>query len=277
MTELTVFQHDAVDVVDSREVAEMTGKEHKHLLRDIAGYVKIIEASSETKFGPADFFIPSTYKDAQDKPRPCYLLTKKGCDMVANKMTGDKGVLFTAAYVTAFEAMRQHIQSGTAALKQAETERRLQIMEKNAEARARAAKVRQAQFMAGKWDAAKISPQYQALALNGFIDGLSLPREAFGEVCTHTLDATAIADHLGVLSASGKPHNQAVAALIGELDLDEGEQALTPYSRNGHDGASMQYAPSVEEKVRAWLDGHGWPSPLPAGGKKYAVKYRKED
>ena len=37
----------------------------------------------------------------------------------------------------------------------------------------------------------------------------------------------------------------------------------------------MQYAPSVEDKVRAWLDSHGWPSPLPAGGKKYAVKYRK--
>ena len=111
MSNLEVFNFDGIDVVDSRQVAEMTGKEHKHLLRDIAGYVKIIEASSETKFGPADFFIPSTYKDAQDKPRPCYLLTKKGCDMVANKMTGEKGVLFTAAYVTAFEAMREHIQT----------------------------------------------------------------------------------------------------------------------------------------------------------------------
>lgn len=29
--------------------------------------------------------------------------------MVANKMTGEKGVLFTAAYVTAFEAMRKRI------------------------------------------------------------------------------------------------------------------------------------------------------------------------
>ena len=31
---------------------------------------------------------------------------------MANKMTGEKGVLFTAAYVTAFEKMREHIQSG---------------------------------------------------------------------------------------------------------------------------------------------------------------------
>ena len=36
--------------------------------------------------------------------------------MVANKMTGEKGVLFTAAYVTAFEAMRKHIEGGVMAL-----------------------------------------------------------------------------------------------------------------------------------------------------------------
>lgn len=34
---------------------------------------------------------------------PNYLITKKGCDMIANKMTGRKGVLFTAVYVSAFE------------------------------------------------------------------------------------------------------------------------------------------------------------------------------
>lgn len=274
MTELTVFQHDAVDVVDSRQVAEMIGKRHDNLIRDIKSYCDILSKTTDLKIEVSDFFIESSYKDSTGRTLPCYLLTKKGCDMVANKMTGEKGVLFTAAYVTAFEAMRQHIQSGTATLKQAETERRLQIMEKNAEARLMAEKTKQARLYTGKWDAAGIAPQYQALTLNGFIDGLALPREAFQDVCTHPLDATAIADHLGILSASGKPHNQAVAALIGELELDESEHAETPFSRGGHDGVSTQYAASVEEKVRAWLDGHGWPSPLPAGGKKYAVKYR---
>lgn len=110
MTELTVFQHDAVDVVDSRQVAEMTGKQHKHLLRDIAGYIEVLTQSTEPKIGPSDFFIESTCKDSTGRTLPCYLLTKKGCDMVANKMTGEKGVLFTAAYVTAFEAMRKRIE-----------------------------------------------------------------------------------------------------------------------------------------------------------------------
>ena len=63
---------------------------------------------------PSDFFLESTYLDGKGEIRPCCLLTKKGCDMVANKLTGQKGVLFTAAYVTAFEQMRERIKTGKA-------------------------------------------------------------------------------------------------------------------------------------------------------------------
>ncbi len=116
MNELRVFNFNNVDVVDSREVAKMVERNHKELLRDIHRYIEIMEKSTEPKIGPnernfapVDFFIPSTYQDGKGETRPCYLLTKKGCDMVANKMTGEKGVLFTAAYVTAFEKMRERI------------------------------------------------------------------------------------------------------------------------------------------------------------------------
>ena len=98
--------------IDSREVAEMVEKRHKHLLRDIAGYIKIMEEANEPKFGPSDFFIPSAYKDSTGRELPCYLITKKGCDMIANKLTGEKGILFTAAYVTAFEGMQEALSTG---------------------------------------------------------------------------------------------------------------------------------------------------------------------
>lgn len=61
------------------------------------------------KIEPVDFFVPSSYIDGKGEARPCYLITKKGCDMVANKLTGEKGILFTAAYVTAFEEMRERL------------------------------------------------------------------------------------------------------------------------------------------------------------------------
>ena len=94
-------------VIDSREIAGMVEKNHKELLRSIRSYIEIMEKSNERNFAPVDFFISSTYIDSKGETRPCYLITKKGCDMIANKLTGEKGVLFTAAYVTAFEEMQK--------------------------------------------------------------------------------------------------------------------------------------------------------------------------
>lgn len=107
MNELQVQDFHGKKVIDSREVAVMVEKQHKNLLADIRSYIAAMGKSNELKIQPVDFFIPSTYQDGKGETRPCYLLTKKGCDMVANKTTGEKGVLFSAAYVSAFEEMRE--------------------------------------------------------------------------------------------------------------------------------------------------------------------------
>ncbi|MEX6054119.1 Rha family transcriptional regulator [Mammaliicoccus sciuri] len=107
MQDLQVVEQNNELYVDSREVAEMTDKNHAHLMRDIRGYAEILE--DNPKLDSHDFFVESTYINSQNKVQPCYLLTKKGCDMVANKMTGSKGVLFTAMYVDAFHKMDEYI------------------------------------------------------------------------------------------------------------------------------------------------------------------------
>jgi Rha family phage regulatory protein len=111
MNELTIINLDGRLLVDSREVAEMTGKRHDHLLRDIDNYVKVLSESTAPNFGVSDFFIESSYQDSTGRTLKRYLLTRKGCEMVANKLTGKKGVLFTAAYVTKFEEMEQAIRN----------------------------------------------------------------------------------------------------------------------------------------------------------------------
>lgn len=55
MKELTVINKNGVLLTDSREVADMVGKRHDNLLRDIQGYIKVIEDSS--KLRTANFFI----------------------------------------------------------------------------------------------------------------------------------------------------------------------------------------------------------------------------
>lgn len=100
MNDLKVQDFHGKQVIDSRDVARMVEREHNALLKSIRQYADYL---AEGEIAQGDFFIESTYLDGNNQPRPNYLITKKGCDMIANKMTGKKGVLFTAAYVTAFE------------------------------------------------------------------------------------------------------------------------------------------------------------------------------
>lgn len=93
--------------LESREVAEMVEKRHTDLLRDIENYCHYMEEYSERKIASADFFVESTYIDQQGKPRKCYLVTKKGCELIGNKLTGAKGIQFTALYVQRFNEMEQ--------------------------------------------------------------------------------------------------------------------------------------------------------------------------
>ncbi|HBG1425927.1 TPA: Rha family transcriptional regulator [Clostridioides difficile] len=107
MNNLTIIKQNNKYLVESREVAELIEKDHNQLLRSIRGYISVLKQSA--KLHTDDFFIESTYKNENNQKYPCYLLTKKGCDMVANKMTGEKGIIFTAIYVTKFEEMEQEL------------------------------------------------------------------------------------------------------------------------------------------------------------------------
>ena len=96
---------------DSRDVAEAIERPHNDLLKSIRSYCKYL---GEGEISQSDFFVEATYINEQNREMPCYLITRKGCDMIANKLTGKKGVLFTAAYVTAFEKMHEQLTAQTA-------------------------------------------------------------------------------------------------------------------------------------------------------------------
>lgn len=90
----------------SNEVAEMMGTTNGELMKTIRTYINYL---AEGEIPTGDFFIESTYKDSNNQERPNYLLTKQGCEMVSNKLTGPKGVQFTAKYVSRFNQMEEHI------------------------------------------------------------------------------------------------------------------------------------------------------------------------
>lgn len=90
----------------SREVAEMMGKEHNMLMRDIRRYSKQF---TECNLAQGEFFKESEYTDANNQTRPCYRITKKGCEFIAHKLTGTKGTEFTARYINRFHEMEDMI------------------------------------------------------------------------------------------------------------------------------------------------------------------------
>ena len=122
---MTIANMDKVATLDSRKVAEMVGKRHNHLIRDIDRYIEVISQnaklrsqnltapslgtlnSTNPKLVSLDFFRENTYIDKKGEVRKCYDITKQGCEMIANKLTGEKGILFTAQYVSLFNEMEK--------------------------------------------------------------------------------------------------------------------------------------------------------------------------
>lgn len=107
--EFTISTVEIAEMLDNtphkdilKKLEGRTGKDGKH----IKGYIEIL---NEHQMSPVDFFQKSTYKDAKGEERPCYKVTKKGCEFLANKFTGEKGVVFTARYINRFHEMQDMI------------------------------------------------------------------------------------------------------------------------------------------------------------------------
>lgn len=79
--------------IDSRTIAQAVGKRHDHLIRDIDSYIQAMNEDQNPNLGSDFFFVESSYTAGTGKNYKCYLLTRKGCEMVANKLTGKKGKL----------------------------------------------------------------------------------------------------------------------------------------------------------------------------------------
>lgn len=108
MNELQVKE---VQSISSREVAEMMEVQHKNLISKIEKHTKILEKVNELNFKLVDLWQLSSYKDAKGETRKEYQVTKKGCEFLAHKTTGEKGDIFTIRYMDRFEEMKNIINS----------------------------------------------------------------------------------------------------------------------------------------------------------------------
>lgn len=113
---IDINRNKKTKTIPSTEVAKMMQREHKEVIRMIDGYeppegskkrkiVGIIPTLTKGNITPSDYFIENTYKDKSGKLNKCYECTKMGCELLANKLNGEKGILFSATYVKRFNEM----------------------------------------------------------------------------------------------------------------------------------------------------------------------------
>ena len=96
------------NTISSREVAEMMDYSHKDILRKIDNLNKELGVA---QISSTQYWIESTYVHEQNKMTYReYQVTKKGCELIAHKTEGQKGVLFTVRYMDKFEEMEKKLQ-----------------------------------------------------------------------------------------------------------------------------------------------------------------------
>ena len=95
--------------VDSLYVAEFFEKNHKEVLRDIRNIAA--PNSGLSKECAERNFALGSYKDKQNKKRPCYYLTRDGFTILVMGYTGKKALRFKELYIRRFNEMEELIKS----------------------------------------------------------------------------------------------------------------------------------------------------------------------
>ncbi len=116
------LQEKKVLTLDSREVADMVEKRHADLLRDIEVYLGYLGQNADLRSD--EFFLESSYQAGTGKEYKCYLITKKGCEFIAHKLTGLKGAIFTATYINRFHQLEESLEQAITMLTE---EQKLQL------------------------------------------------------------------------------------------------------------------------------------------------------
>lgn len=84
----------------SKNIAEVFGKTHKHVIRDIEG-LDIPEEFNKSNFGLI------SYKDSMNRNRKLYNITRDGMTLLIMGYTGSKAMQFKLQYIEAFNQMEK--------------------------------------------------------------------------------------------------------------------------------------------------------------------------
>lgn len=123
----TSDKENNTQMMTTLEIAEMMGMSHKGILRKLEGRTEkgkhidgVLDILGRHHLAPSEFFLKSSYINSQNKEMPCYKCTRKGCEFLAHKFQGEKGIEFTIMYIERFHEMEQAIKQAQPQIEQIE-------------------------------------------------------------------------------------------------------------------------------------------------------------
>ena len=108
MNEYGIFANTKYEaMVDSRFVADVFEKDHRHVLEAIRNL--ICEGSGYSSIFRRTNFRQSFYVNGQNKKQPCYVMTRDGFTALVMGFTGARANQFKEAYIRRFNEMEEQI------------------------------------------------------------------------------------------------------------------------------------------------------------------------
>lgn len=104
MTAIEIYESNGQQKTNSKNVADVFGKQHRHVLRDIE------KLDCSEKFRESNFGL-SSYISDQNKELPCVEMTKDGFTFLCMGYRGSKAAQFKESYISEFNRMADCLNS----------------------------------------------------------------------------------------------------------------------------------------------------------------------
>lgn len=109
MQEIVQIENNEV-MTTSRQIAEVFGKRHGHIIRDIENAIEKVQKSADPNLGSLKFE-ETTYLDEQGKMRISYKLNKNALVFVVMGYQTKQATDFKLKYIEQFDLMEEHIRN----------------------------------------------------------------------------------------------------------------------------------------------------------------------
>ena len=106
MNEIVYRGESNQPLTNSKLVAEVFGKEHRNVVRDIKNLIE----GGVLKNEQTPMFEETTYINEQNKEQPMFIMNRDGFTLLAMGFNGKKAMEFKLKYIEAFNAMKRHIE-----------------------------------------------------------------------------------------------------------------------------------------------------------------------